>query len=83
MLIWRALHNDYASSTMFHQKSAPMSRTIYALLIGIDEYPEPRWNLRGCVNDIDKFAAYLEERVAKDKGVALNMKTLKHADARR
>ena len=32
---------------------------------------------------IDAFAAYLSERVAKDKGVALNLKTLKNAEATR
>ncbi len=60
-----------------------MSRAIYALLVGIDDYPWPIPSLRGCVNDLDAFAAYLSERVAKDKGVALNLKTLKNAEATR
>ncbi len=60
-----------------------MSRAIYALLIALDEYPRPIPSLRGCVNDIDAFAAYLDERVAKDKGVALNLKTLKNSEATR
>ena len=60
-----------------------MSRTIYGLLIGIDDYPRPIPSLRGCVNDIEAFAAYLSDRVAKDKGVALNLKTLKNAEATR
>ena len=60
-----------------------MSRTIYALLVAIDDYPSPIPKLRGCVNDIDAFAAYLSERVAKDKGVAIKLKTLKNGEATR
>jgi hypothetical protein len=60
-----------------------MSRTIHALLIGIDDYPSPVPPLRGCVNDIDAFAAYLSERVARDKGVALRLKSLKNGEATR
>jgi hypothetical protein len=60
-----------------------MPRAIYALLIGIDDYPRPIPPLRGCVNDIEAFAAYLSERVAKDQGVALKLKTLKNAEATR
>ena len=60
-----------------------MSRTIYALLVAIDDYPSPIPKLRGCVNDIDAFASYLSERVAKDKGVALKLKTLKNGEATR
>jgi Caspase domain len=60
-----------------------MSRTIYGLLIGIDDYPSPIPSLRGCVNDIEAFAAYLSDRVAKDQGVALNLKMLKSAEATR
>ena len=60
-----------------------MPRTIHALLVGIDAYPRPIPPLRGCVNDIDALATYLGERVAKDQGVALNLKTLKNAEATR
>jgi Caspase domain len=60
-----------------------MSRTIYALLVGIDDYPAPIPSLRGCVNDLDAFAAYLTERVAKDKGVTLSLKTLRNFEATR
>ena len=60
-----------------------MSRTIYALLIAIDDYPSPIPKLRGCVNDIEAFASYLSERVAKDKGVAIKLKTLKNGEATR
>ena len=60
-----------------------MSRSIYALLVAIDDYPSPIPKLRGCVNDIDAFATYLSERVAKDKGVSLKLKTLKNGEATR
>jgi Caspase domain len=60
-----------------------MSRTIYALLVAIDNYSLPIPKLRGCVNDIDAFASYLTERVAKDKGVAIELKILKNAEATR
>lgn len=36
-----------------------MPRTVYALLVGIDEYPQPIPKLYGCVNDINEFEAYL------------------------
>jgi pimeloyl-ACP methyl ester carboxylesterase len=60
-----------------------MSRTIYALLIAIDDYSPPVPKLRGCVNDIDAFATYLSERIAKDRGVSLQLKTLKNGEATR
>ena len=60
-----------------------MSRTIYALLVGIDDYPAPIPKLRGCVNDIEAFADYLRERVAGDKGIVLKLKMLKNAEATR
>jgi Caspase domain len=53
------------------------------LLIGIDDYPSPIPKLRGCVNDIDAFGSYLSERVAKEKGVAIKLKTLKNGEATR
>lgn len=71
------------SSHHSSQRSTTMSRTIHALLVGIDAYPAPIPALSGCVNDIEFFATYLEERVSKDKGVALHLKTLKNAEATR
>jgi len=41
-----------------------MERTIYALLVGIDQYPAPVNPLRGCVNDIQRVKTLLEERVS-------------------
>jgi hypothetical protein len=60
-----------------------MPRVIHALLVGIDDYPRPIPKLQGCVNDIDAFATYLSERVAKDTGVALHLRTLKNGEATR
>ncbi len=37
--------------------------TIYALLVGIDDYPAPVPKLRGCVNDIKGMREYLEARI--------------------
>lgn len=42
----------------------PMSRNMYALLVGIDDYPPPVPSLFGCVNDVSAFEAYLQGRVA-------------------
>ena len=44
---------------------------------------QPDSDAQGCVNDIDAFATYLSERVAKDKGVVLNLRTLKNGEATR
>jgi len=37
-------------------------RTLYALLVGIDRYPEPIPRLYGCVNDIKRMQEYLQGR---------------------
>lgn len=37
--------------------------TIHALLIGINEYPNPRHALKGCLNDLEDFRLYLEASV--------------------
>ncbi len=60
-----------------------VTRTVHALLVGIDEYPAPIPKLSGCVNDIEAFTTYLSERVAGDKGVAILLKTLKNHEATR
>jgi hypothetical protein len=36
-------------------------RNLYALLVGIDNYPNPNHRLQGCVNDITAIAKYLLE----------------------
>ncbi len=39
-----------------------MAKKLYGLLVGINDYPSPVPKLRGCVNDIEAFAAYLQAR---------------------
>lgn len=63
-----------------------MTKTIYALLVGIDDYPPPVPKLRGCVNDIYELKGYLEARV--DPGdhalhEVLHIHTLINAEATR
>ncbi|MBD2492297.1 caspase family protein [Aulosira sp. FACHB-615] len=38
------------------------SRKIYVFLVGIDNYPDPKHHLDGCVNDIKAIEEYLNER---------------------
>lgn len=44
-----------------------MQRTIYALLVGIDNYPSPISSLQGCVNDINRMNEFLEGRIKESK----------------
>ena len=60
-----------------------MSRQIYALLVGIDQYPNPIPTLQGCVNDIEAFAEYLTGRIAVDQRDQLHLKMLKNHEATR
>ncbi len=41
-----------------------MSRTLYALFVGIDAYPPPVNPLRGCVNDVTRMRDLLAARLA-------------------
>lgn len=59
-----------------------MTKNIYALLVGIDNYPAPVAPLRGCVNDITTIQEYLQERVNKE-GYQLHSLVLKDQDATR
>ena len=52
-----------------------MSATVYALLVGIDCYPAPTPQLRGCVNDITAVEQLLSVRLANDQ--RLEAKVLK------
>jgi hypothetical protein len=75
----------YAAAAHFYQE-APHVKTIYALLVGIDDYPAPVPKLRGCINDIQEMREYLEARV--DSGGrpikdALKVKALLDEDATR
>lgn len=40
-----------------------MTRNLYALLVGINNYPAPVSKLDGCVNDINAIEDYLKTRV--------------------
>jgi hypothetical protein len=62
------------------QEATPVSRTIYALLVGINDYPEPVRKLHGCVNDITQMNAFLEKRI--QSGV-VKSKILTNAQATR
>ena len=44
-----------------------MAGLVYALVVGIDEYPDPRHRLSGCVNDANAVSAYLESQIPKEK----------------
>lgn len=59
-----------------------MIRNLYALLVGIDEYPKPGDCLKGCVNDIKAVREYLEQRFASDN-YQLCIQTLFNKDATR
>jgi hypothetical protein len=60
-----------------------MRKTLFALLVGIDDYLSPVPGLQGCVNDIDAFASYLSERANKGKGNTPHLRTLKNGEATR
>jgi pimeloyl-ACP methyl ester carboxylesterase len=59
-----------------------MSRTVYALMVGIDSYPSPVPSLRGCVNDITAMEQFLRARIAS-QDIALNLLPLKNEQATR
>jgi hypothetical protein len=60
-----------------------MARSVFALLVGIDNYTSSIPILRGCVNDLEAFASYLLESVAKDQNVLLEVRSLKNDEATR
>jgi hypothetical protein len=39
-----------------------MKRTLYALLVGINAYPDPKHRLSGCINDVERMREYLVGR---------------------
>ena len=59
-----------------------MTRNIYALLVGIDDYPKPVTSLKGCINDVIAIEEYLESRVETEE-FKLNLKTLRDEEATR
>lgn len=59
-----------------------MTKKIYALLVGIDNYPDPNHRLEGCVNDITAIERYLNGRFDRQK-YQLHLQTLKDKQATR
>ena len=59
-----------------------MTRHLFALLVAIDDYPDPRHQLQGCVNDIERMANYLEGRTAGER-FQLHLRVLKNQAAHR
>ena len=57
-----------------------MSRNIYALLVGINDYSPAVGKLTGCVNDVDHFHSYLTDNFDTSR---LRIEVLKDADATR
>ena len=41
-----------------------MTRKVYALFVGIDDYAPPMRPLRGCVNDVSRTKTLFEERIS-------------------
>ncbi|MBD2359523.1 caspase family protein [Tolypothrix sp. FACHB-123] len=59
-----------------------MARNFYALLVGIDSYPNPIHSLQGCVNDMTAMAEYLNNRFFQE-GYQLHLKMLTNQEATR
>lgn len=59
-----------------------MVQNIYALLVGIDEYPNPYYRLNGCVQDMMAWCDYLQTYTATT-GQSLHLRTLQNAEATR
>ena len=57
-------------------------RNVYALLIGINEYPIPHHRLHGCVGDMEVMKEYIEGRFNKED-YDLHIQTLKDQEATR
>ena len=59
-----------------------MTNKIYALLVGIDNYPDSDHRLEGCVNDITPIEEYLNERFDRQE-YQLYLQTLTDKQANR
>lgn len=57
-----------------------MSRNIYALLVGINDYSPNVGKLSGCLNDVNHFHDYLKENFDQNR---LHVEVLKDSDATR
>ncbi len=60
-----------------------MTRTLYALLVGINDYPPPLSRLAGCLNDVGAFASFLRSQVDRSLGVDLQLLILEDDQATR
>jgi Caspase domain/Lecithin:cholesterol acyltransferase len=60
-----------------------MAKKLYGLLVGINDYPSPVPKLRGCVNDIEAFAEYLQARADEETFGKPDLLILKDSDATR
>jgi pimeloyl-ACP methyl ester carboxylesterase len=82
--IWLALglKDRYYPISEINEEGTIVTKTIYALMIGIDSYPAPVPPLRGCVNDITAFEHYLQGRVDRDV-CELHIRTLVNETATR
>ena len=58
-----------------------MPNRTYALLVGINDYPQGIGKLSGCLSDVDRFQAYLAEHAAGRSGPAVEV--LKDSEATR
>jgi uncharacterized caspase-like protein len=57
-----------------------MANMVYALVVGIDEYPDPQHRLAGCVNDAQAVASFLQSQVPAQH---LSLKTMLNAEVSR
>jgi hypothetical protein len=57
-----------------------MAGHVYALVVGIDDYPDPRHRLFGCVNDARAVSAFLDHQVPAGR---LSLKPLLNGEATR
>lgn len=59
-----------------------MTNNLFALLVGIDNYPSPVTSLKGCVNDVTAIEEYLRGRMTKEDD-RLHLMLLKDQQATR
>jgi len=60
-----------------------VSHSLYALLVGIDRYPDPKLWLRGCVNDVESMKEFLIGRGVVAGNAPPNVLTLTNDQATR
>lgn len=60
-----------------------MPGKLYALLVGIDDYPAPIPKLKGCLNDVAAMETLLRARVADGKFTSPELRLLRNAEATR